>query len=344
MKVRRCFVVITTVLAIFAAPAVMAWGQSGFAGPVFGLASSDGRVIAADAGAGVATLRGDKVLDLVALPGVTAVAPVGRDGAWATTGASGDPTTSSGQALWWIEDGEAELVADLWAFEVASNPDGNTPPDSNPFDVVALPDGKALVADPGANAVLKVDRAGNVAVVAVFPDSLVSTANIKSLAGCPGSEAPFCGLPDQMPAQSTPTSVAIGPDGSYYVGELRGFPGPTGASSVWRVAATASAAQCGTSPDCVKVFDGGFTSIMDLEFDSAGRLFVAELDEKSWAAVEIFGIVTGGTVNRCNVGAGTCEVVETGIPMLSAVAINGRSLWVTRNILVPGGAEVVRIR
>jgi hypothetical protein len=44
---------------------------------------------------------------------------------------------------------------------------------------------------------------------------------------------------------------------------------------------------CGESPKCVKVFDGGFTSIIDLTFRK-GRLYVAELDEKSWAAVEIF--------------------------------------------------------
>ena len=34
-----------------------------------------------------------------------------------------------------------------------------------------------------------------------------------------------------MPAQATPTSVAIGPYGYYYVGELRAFPGPTGEST-----------------------------------------------------------------------------------------------------------------
>ena len=343
MRVRRGIVVMVAVLAVLAGSAV-AWAQSSFAGPVFGLASSEGRVYAADAGAGIVTLRGDKVMDLVPLPGATAVAPVGRDGAWATTGAGADPTTPSGQALWWIEDGEAELVADLWAFEVANNPDGNTPFDSNPYDVVALADGSAIVVDPGANAILRANRAGNVQVMAVFPDGLVSTANIKSLAGCPGSEAPFCGLPDQMPAQSTPTAAAVGADGSVYVGELRGFPGPTDASSIWKVSPGATGAQCGVSPDCVKVFDGGFTSIVDLEIDSAGRLFVAEMDERSWAAVEIFGVVEGGTVNRCNLTSLACEEIETDIPMLSAVTLNGRSLWATRNVLVPGGAEVIRLR
>ena len=34
-----------------------------------------------------------------------------------------------------------------------------------------------------------------------------------------------CELPDRIPAQAVATSVAVGPDGAYYVGELKGFPG-----------------------------------------------------------------------------------------------------------------------
>ena len=190
-------------------------------------------------------------------------------------------------------------MANLFEAEVRLNPDGNDPSDSNPFDVHALSGHAALVADAGANALLRANKLGTVQVVASFPESLVSTDNIKELAGCPDSGADFCFLPDMMPAQPTPTSVAVGPDGSMYVGELRGFPGPTGESSVWWIAPGSTRARCGSSPNCVMVLEG-FTSIIDLAFGPDGILYVAELDEASWTAVEIFQSPTGGTINSCD--------------------------------------------
>jgi hypothetical protein len=94
----------------------------------------------------------------------------------------------------------------------------------------------------------------------------------------------------------------------------------------------------------VKVFDGGFTSIIDLAFGPDGRLYVAELDEGSWAAVEIFGAVTGGTINACDLSTSTCEEVATGIQVLTAITFGkDGTLWATRNALTPGAAEVVAI-
>ncbi|HSR42205.1 MAG TPA: ScyD/ScyE family protein [Longimicrobiales bacterium] len=148
--------------------------------------------------------------------------------------------------------------------------------------------------------------------------------------------------PPMLPADPVPTSVAVGPDGHYYVGELKGFPAPAGESNIWRVSPGASWAACGSSPDCVKVFDDGFTSIIDLAFDADGHLLVAELDEASWLAVEVLGIVGGGTVNRCDTGTLTCGELATGIPILTAITV-GRDgvVWATRNALIPGLASVV---
>ena len=106
------------------------------------------------------------------------------------------------------------------------NPDGGEV-DSNPFDVAALGTKRVLIADAGANAVLVANRRGGVNWVATLPDELVSTENAKALAGCPDAPpelAEICGLPDEIPAQPVATSVAIGPDGAYYVTELKGFP------------------------------------------------------------------------------------------------------------------------
>lgn len=335
------FGVIALALSLAAIPAV-GGTVGGFNGPLFGLATAhDGTILVADASTGIIPISDGVVGEAIPLPGVTAVSPIRGDSMWATTGAGGDPTQNTGQGLHYISNGTARLIVDLFAFEAARNPDGNDPFDSNPYDVATLDQRNALVADAGGNDLLRVNSNGKVEVMAVFPDELVSTANIKTLAGCPDSGAGFCFLPDMMPAQAVPTSIAIGRDGSIYVGELKGFPGPTGESNIWRVARNANGAQCGISPQCVKVFDGGFTSIVDLEFGRDGKLYVVELDEASWAAVEIFQTTVGGTVNACDLATLSCSEVAGGIPLLTAITFgNDGSIWAASNALIPGLADV----
>jgi hypothetical protein len=264
---------------------------------------------------------------------------------WALTGAVGGPpgaVIDTGQGLHRISTGNSRKVANLFQFEAGNNPDGGVV-DSNPFDVQSLGGNAALVADAGGNDLLRVDNQGNVTVMAVFPNEIVSTANIKQIAGCP-SPAPFCGLPPFIPAQPVPTSIAIGPDGYIYVGELKGFPAPTGESNIWRVSPAATGAQCGASADCVKVFDGGFTSIIDLAFGDDGQLYVAEMDEASWAAVEITGNPIGGSINACDVNSATCDEVANGIHELTAISLGkDGSLWATQHSLVPGSAELFQV-
>jgi hypothetical protein len=43
-------------------------------------------------------------------------------------------------------------------------------------------------------------------------------------------------------------------------------------TNIWRVSPNASGAECASSPDCVKVFDGGFSSIIDPAFGADGKL------------------------------------------------------------------------
>lgn len=320
-----------------------------FASPLFGLAAApNGDLLVADAGAGIANRFGGTE---ISLPGVADVAPTGRGSMWAVTGGT-DPTEDTGQGLYHASQGTTRLIANLFAFEAANDPDDPDGPgpqsnvDSNPFDVASL-GAHALVADAGGNDLLRVDRQGNIEVVATFPIEIVSTSNLNALAGCP-APTPLCALPPELPAQPVPTSIAVGPDGAMYVGELKGFPAPTGESNIWRVAPGATDARCGSSPACSKVFDGGFTSIIDLAFGPDGRLYVSELDEASWAAVEIFGVVTGGTVNACDLVTLACEEVATGLPVHTAIAFDrDGQLWATINALTPGGApagaEVVAI-
>jgi hypothetical protein len=326
----------------------------GFAGPLSGLtADHRGELLVADQSVGIVPIRHGEPRAPIVLPGVTDMS-IARSGStiWAVTGA-GAPApegtqNDTGQGLHVISHGTTRKVVNLFEFEAAYNPHtaaAPNPPDSNPYDVQALGPHAALVVDAGGNDLLRIDRSGNVKVLAVFPDEVVSTANLKSLAGCPGSQAPFCALPEAIPAQPVPTSIAVDRRGYIYVGELKGFPAPTGESNIWRISPKADAARCGESPDCVKVFDGGFTSVIDLAFGRDGLLYVTEFDEKSWAAVEIFGTPAGGKISACNVRSRDCFDVKKGLPQPSAVAFDKHgALWATQKTLVPNGGEVVKIR
>lgn len=115
--------------------------------------------------------------------------------------------------------------ADLLAFELAHNPDGqtqfgpgNVPMDalSNPFYVIKKRTKpghgpKLLVADGGANDVLQVGKRGKVKAFFVPP-----TVNTGACAGAPNND-------DKSPGcDSVPTGLAYGPNNSLYVSTLTG--------------------------------------------------------------------------------------------------------------------------
>jgi hypothetical protein len=339
---RQVFVIAVVVLALSGATTALV--SYDFATPIFGLATApDGSLLVADAGAGIVELR-KGVGSLVAeLPGVTDIAPIGRGNMFAIRG--GGPGLTTG-AIFRVSRGNTRQIADLYAFEAANNPHP-TAVDSNPFDVEVLNGGTAIVADAGGNTLLTAHQAGGVDWIAAFPDELVSSANIKSLAGCPAPPPGFgfiCGLPAMMPAQPVSTSVAIGPDGAYYVGELKGFPAPTGESRIWRIEPGTLHAQCGSSPACTVVADG-FTSIVDLTFGPDNTLYVVELDERSWATLEFpFDGSVGGTVNACDIATWTCSEVATNLPMpIAATTDRHGTVFVAINALVPGAAKVIAL-
>jgi hypothetical protein len=275
---------------------------------------------------------------------VDAIAPIGTSSMFALTGGGEGPDAAR---LFAVSRGSTRELADLGAFEARVNPDGGEV-DSNPFDVAALTGGSALVADAGGNSVLIVKRDGSVDWVATLPEELVSTANAKTLAGCPNPPPQFadiCALPPQIPAQAVATSVIVGPDGAYYVSELKGFPGPIGESRIWRIAPGTRHAACGTSPACAVVADG-FTSIVDLSIGRNGTVYVTEIDEASFLAVE-FGVgMRGGTVNACNPNTvpWTCSVLRGGltIPIATTVGKDG-TVYALIKALLAGQQEVIAL-
>jgi hypothetical protein len=338
---RRVAILAVTASLLLAAPVAAAdpLPDHEFTTPVFGLdAAPDGGLLVADAGAGIVSLRNGTASLVAELPGIADVASIGGGSMLAITGA-GDAK------LYRVSKGRTALVADLGAFEASVNPDG-AQIDSNPFDVAALTGGSALVADAAANALVIADARGGLDWVATFPADLAGTAHAKDLIGCDGEPIPdlafACGLPDMIPSEAVPTSVAIGPDGAYYVGELRGIPADPGSSRVWRVEAGTRHAECGTDPRCSVVADG-FTSIIDLSFAPDGTLHITELDENSFLGLEL-GQSLGGTVNACDFGSWSCSVVAGGLPIPTATATtkDGTTYAVIFG-LVPGMAEVIEL-
>jgi hypothetical protein len=72
--------------------------------------------------------------------------------------------------------------------------------------------------------------------------------------------------PQERSTDSVPTSVAVGPDGALYVGELTGGPFAPGLATIWRVVP-------GRAP---QAFCSGFSYVIDLDFDRSGSLYVLE--------------------------------------------------------------------
>jgi hypothetical protein len=284
-----------------------------YATPMFGIdPAPGGQLLVADAGKGV--VDADTGALVASLPGVTDVAPIGRGDMLALTSAFAPDTHG---ALYRVSKGAARKLADLQAYEEENDParDG-TAEGSNPFDLARMAGGKTLIADAAGNDLLVADEQGRVDWVATFPT--------------------------QDGIQSVPTSVAIGPDGAYYVGELTGFPAPVGISRVWRVAPGTHHADCGASPAC-SVVASGLTSIIDLAFGLDGKLYVAQLEDTGWPALEGGGGV-GGSVHACDLTTGACETVVSGIPILTSIAFRGSTLWGAIWALVPGQADVVPLK
>jgi hypothetical protein len=150
-----------------------------------------------------------------------------------------------GRLIRFQPNGKWSFEEDLAAFENIANPDGVEPPDSNPYGLLALP-GRQVYADAGGNSLNAVAANGSISNLAVFPRGA----------------APFPAF------QAVPTSVALGPDGGLYVGQLTGGPFPGGAASVWRVPSG------GGSP---VVYQTGFTKIIDVAFGTDGSLYVLEI-------------------------------------------------------------------
>jgi sugar lactone lactonase YvrE len=198
--------------------------------------------------------------------------------------------------------GNWRLEEDIGAFELAANPGGG-PLDSNPYGLLAEP-GQLVVAEAGGNALLAVRANSSISTLAILPSR-----------------------PQGRPTDAVPTSVTLGPDGAYYVGELTGVPFTAGAANVYRVVP-------GQAPT---VAHTGFTTIIDVTFGPDGSLYVLE-----HSTGPVFFALPGRLLRIAPEGTRTTVVDGLTRPGSVAVGPDG-ALYVSNRSISVGSGEVLRI-
>ncbi|HTA15102.1 MAG TPA: ScyD/ScyE family protein [Solirubrobacteraceae bacterium] len=210
--------------------------------------------------------------------------------------------------------GFPHIQASFGPFEAHNNPDGGegtaieigaeSAIDSDPYSFVPYRGG-IVVADAAGDDLLFVSPSGAISVLAVLP-------TIAEIAA-PGTLGPGQTTPVEIQAQPVPDSVAVGPDGALYVGELGGAPFGVGASSVYRVVP-------GHAPT---VYASGFTAIGDIAFDPRGRLLVLEIDQQGLndPALAAGELPTPGAIIGVHRNGAQALLASTGLEFSTGMAV-----------------------
>jgi hypothetical protein len=209
---------------------------------------------------------------------------------------------------------------DVSQFEADHNPDASFPSaevDSNPNSVDASGLSVA-VADAGGNDVIGFGLRGP-SLLGVLPFGQAPAPDIPDFPVPPGTP---------IPVQSVPTSIVRGPDGAYYVGQLTGFPFPTGGAAVWRIVP-------GHAP--TKYADG-FTTITDLAFGRDGTLYVLQ-----HASATLAGPPTPGKLIRVPKRGPRVELAPGALQAPTGLALDDRYAYVSNKGDQAGAGEVLRI-
>jgi hypothetical protein len=267
-------------------------------------------------------------------------------------------------ALYKVSYGGARMVADLAAYERDFDPDAfagtqwknqlceaidgfSAGPQNNPYKLAATSGNSVLVADAAGNTLLSATTTGNIDWKAIFTPPVDENGDyiVRWYAEDETGEMIPCYV------QPVPTSVAIGPDGYIYVGELTGAMAdadglPIGISRVWKIPADANNVVCtGESGDCQVIIDG-LTSVIDLAIGPDGLLYVVEFDENSWIASFVPGLAAGGTISSYDLEGNLVNVVASNLSFPSAITFDKKgNLWLleNNNIALPDKNPTVRV-
>lgn len=282
---------------------------------------------------------------------------------WGTTyvltgggGPEGGPPPPGSATLFRLRPGKSPVaVADIAAYQ-AHDPDPynqeGAPTESNPFGVAALRDGTVLVADAAGNDLLRVWPNGQIKTVARLKPRLVQVPDGLPPTDPEGNPLPPAGTP--ILAEAVATSVTVGSDGYWYVGELRGFPATPGTSQVWRIKPGTTNAVCDpANPNqgkCQRYADG-FTSIVDLgagpKWDQS--VYVLELSKASWLQVELGGSGVGALIKVSSkrshgqtVGGKRTELAPDKLITPGGVQVSKwGQVYVSSPVFGPGGVDKV---
>jgi hypothetical protein len=229
---------------------------------------------------------------------------------------------------------DPHVIADLAAYEAAHNPDHGAGPgptyaqpsiDSDPYGFVPFRGGYAII-DAAANDLLQVTPAGKVSLLAVFPTQAIRLTAAERKQHRPPA-------PAELPVQSVPSALAVGPDGALYVGELTGWPYRIGSARIWRVVP-------GKKPT---VFAKGFTNISDLAFDGKDML-VLEVASKG-----IQNPASTGALIRVSPGGKRTVLASKGLVFPTGLAVGKGWIYLSNYGTYPSTGpaphgELVRIR
>ncbi|GGK72534.1 ScyD/ScyE family protein [Ornithinimicrobium pekingense] len=205
--------------------------------------------------------------------------------------------------------------ADLARSETRRNPDGGLL-DTNP-NSIARDRGGWVVADAGANDVLRLTDKGRLRLVTVLPEGMAEAP-------------PFLELPPgtQIPFQPVPTSAVRGPDGAIYVSQLTGFPFPQDGAGIWRVGRDGVARPWAT----------GLTNVTDLAFDHKGRLYAVQLSDVG--LLNETGLPSGSLVQVRKNGNHRTVVDDLDAPF--GVALHRGDAYITTCTVCADGGQVMR--
>ena len=270
---------------------------------------------------------------------IQGVQAIGTGNAFFTT--AGSDLAEDGE-LYRVSNGNVRMVADLGKFEQDNDPDAfegvqwknqecenygtfSAGPQNNPFKLTAFDGETALIADAAGNTILRATTTGEIDWKAILTPPVQN-----------GEYMVLFETGDlDCYVQPVPTSVAIGPDGYIYVGELIGEIAdglPIGMSRIWKFPADANNIVCSElegSENC-NVFVNGLTSVIDVEFGPDDLLYVVEYDENSWLAPFIFEEFSG-TVSAYDLD-GNLIKEATGLLLPSAITFDKKgNLWLLEN-------------
>jgi hypothetical protein len=225
------------------------------------------------------------------------------------------------------------VIVNLAAVEADRNPDRGAGPgakygspsiDSNPYAFVPYRRGFAIV-DAGGNDLIWVGPNGKVRVLAVFPTRRARlTSVLARQIGTPAARA--------ITAQAVPSSVAVGPDGALYVGELTGWPFEPGSARVWRI----------VPGERATVYASGFTNISDLAFDG-DDLLVLEM-----ATLGLLAPHSPGALIRVAPNRNRTVVAREGLVAPTGVEVSRGFAYISNRGVSPGTGpgphgELVRV-